>query len=198
MQAAKIRLVVAAQMHRTAGTLSFVRGNALVTGDYPNKSFDFVVSTGLGEFLKSDQIEIFYRNVHCVLAPGGVFFTNATRYEERGEAFLKTFELLTQSRTIDQLDALLDKRPWRNFKLVRDKTGLQTYADVNSFASPGSISRDLRTTNLAFRSVSSTITRRLPKCSEIWRRENQRSETAKIETDQTGGAWIKSQAESAG
>jgi cyclopropane fatty-acyl-phospholipid synthase-like methyltransferase len=110
MQAAKIRLVVAAQMHRTAGTLSFVRGNALVTGDYPNKSFDFVVSTGLGEFLKSDQIEIFYRNVHCVLAPGGVFFTNATRYEERSEAFLKTFELLTQSRTIDQLDALLDKR----------------------------------------------------------------------------------------
>ena len=141
-----------------------------MAGDYPNKSFDFVVSTGLGEFLKSDEIEIFYGNVHCVLAPGGVFFTNATRYEERGEAFLKTFELLTQSRTIDQLDALLDKRPWRNFKLVRDKTGLQTYAsyDVNSFASPGSISRDLRTTNLAFRSVSSTITRRLPKCSEIW------------------------------
>ena len=176
MQAAKIRLVVAAQVHRTAGTLSFVRGNALVTGDYPNKSFDFVVSTGLGEFLKSDEIEVFYRNVHCVLAPGGVFFTNATRYEERGEAFLKTFELLTQSRTIDQLDALWTSV--RNFKLVRDKTGLQTYADVNSFASPGSISRDLRTTNLAFRSVSSTITRRLPKCSEIWRRENQRSETA--------------------
>jgi SAM-dependent methyltransferase len=163
MQAAKIRLVVAAQVHRTAGTLSFVRGNALVTGDYPNKSFDFVVSTGLGEFLKSDEIEVFYRNVHCVLAPGGVFFTNATRYEERSEAFLKTFELLTQSRTIDQLDALWTSV--RNFKLVRDKTGLQTYAsyDVNSFASPGSISRDLRATNLAFRSVSSTITCRTSK-----------------------------------
>ena len=135
---AKIRLVVATQMHCTAGTLSFVRGNALVAGDYPNESFDFVVSTGLGEFLRSDEIEIFYRNVHCVLAPGGVFFTNATRYEERSEAFLKTFELLTQSRTIDQLNALLDKLPWRNFKLIRDKTGLQTYAcyDVNSFASP--------------------------------------------------------------
>jgi len=69
---------------------------------------------------------------------GGVFFTNATRFEERSEAFLKTFELLTQSRTIDRLDALLEKLPWRNFKLVRDKTGLQTYAcyDMNSVASP--------------------------------------------------------------
>ena len=62
------------------------------------------------------------------LHPGGVFYTSATRYEKRTEAFLKTFELLTQYRTIDHLDALLDKLPWRNLKLVQDETGLQTYA----------------------------------------------------------------------
>jgi SAM-dependent methyltransferase len=109
------------------GKFEFLRGNALLAAKYPNGTFDFVVSTGLGEFLKADEIEIFYRNVHRVLAPGGVFYTSATHYEKRSESFLKTFELLTQYRTIDHLDALLDKLPWRNLKLVQDETGLQTY-----------------------------------------------------------------------
>jgi SAM-dependent methyltransferase len=109
------------------GEFEFIRGNALVAQDYPSRSFDFVVSTGLGEFLKADEIEIFYQNVHRVLAPGGVFYTSATRYEKRSESFLRTFELLTQYRTIDHLDELLDKLTWRNRKLVQDETGLQTY-----------------------------------------------------------------------
>jgi SAM-dependent methyltransferase len=109
------------------GKFEFIRGNALSAEEYPNGTFDFVVSTGLGEFLKAAEIEIFYRNVHRVLAPGGVFYTSATRYEKRGESFLKTFELLTQYRTIDYLAALLDKLPWQNLKLVQDETGLQTY-----------------------------------------------------------------------
>ena len=109
------------------GKFEFIRGNALLANEYPNGTFDFVVSTGLGEFLNAHEIEIFYQNVHHVLAPGGVFYTTATRYEKRSESFLKTFELLTQYRTIDHLDALLDKLPWRNLKLVQDETGLQTY-----------------------------------------------------------------------
>ena len=109
------------------GKFEFIRGNALLAEEYPEGRFDFVVSTGLGEFLKADEIEIFYQNVHRVLAPGGVFYTSATRYEKRSESFLKTFELLTQYRTIDHLDALLGTLPWRNLKLVQDETGLQTY-----------------------------------------------------------------------
>ena len=109
------------------GTFKFFRSNALLTEDYPEGPFDFVVSAGLGEFLKADEIEIFYRNVHGVPAPGGVFYTSATRYEKRSESFLKTFELLTQYRTIDHLDAFLDKLPWRHLKLVQDETGLQTF-----------------------------------------------------------------------
>ena len=109
------------------GTFKFFRGNALLTEDYPEGPFDFIVSTGLGEFLNANEIEVFYRNVHSVLAPGGVFYTSATRYEKRSESFLKTFELLTQYRTIDHLDALLNKLPWRNLKLIQDETGLQTY-----------------------------------------------------------------------
>jgi hypothetical protein len=109
------------------GKFELIRGNALLADDYPGDGFDFVVSTGLGEFLKADEIETFYRNVQSVLASGGVFYTSATRYEKRSEAFLRTFELLTQYRTIDHLDALLGKLPWWNLKLVQDETGLQTY-----------------------------------------------------------------------
>jgi cyclopropane fatty-acyl-phospholipid synthase-like methyltransferase len=58
-----------------SGKVEFIRGNALLAGDYPDGPFDFVVSTELGEFLKNDETEIFYRNVHGVLAPGGVFCT---------------------------------------------------------------------------------------------------------------------------
>ncbi len=103
------------------GKFELIQGNALLAEEYPNGTFDFVVSTGLGEFLKADEIEVFYQNVHRVLAPGGVFYTSATGYEKRSESFLKTFELLTQYRTIDHLDALFDKLPWRNLKLVQDR-----------------------------------------------------------------------------
>jgi SAM-dependent methyltransferase len=109
------------------GRFDFIRGNALRAADYPEESFDFVVSTGFGEFLKADEIEIFYRNVHRVLAPTGVFYTSATRYEKRSESFLRSFELLTQYRTIEHLEALFGKLPWRNLKIVQDETGLQTY-----------------------------------------------------------------------
>jgi hypothetical protein len=53
------------------GKFDFIRGNALLAEEYPDGPFDFVVSTGLGEFLNADEIEVFYRNVHHVLAPGG-------------------------------------------------------------------------------------------------------------------------------
>jgi hypothetical protein len=55
------------------GRLEFIRGNALLAEDYPEGPFDFVVSTGLCEFLKGDEIEILYRNVYRILAPGGIF-----------------------------------------------------------------------------------------------------------------------------
>ena len=33
----------------------------------------------LGGFLNADEIEIFYRNLQRVLAPGGIFYTSVTR-----------------------------------------------------------------------------------------------------------------------
>lgn len=109
------------------GQYEFFHGNALIAEEYPKTSFDFIVSTGLGEFLNAEEIEVFYHNIHQALAPGGVFYTSATRYEKKSESFLRTFELLTQYRTIDHLDQILSKLPWKSLKLVQDETGLQTY-----------------------------------------------------------------------
>lgn len=105
----------------------FVHGNALLATDYPERGFHAVVSTGLGEFLKTPELEAFYRNVHAVLRPGGTFYTSATRYEKRSEAFLRAFELITQYRTTAELEKILGQLPWSRLSLVQDNTGLQTF-----------------------------------------------------------------------
>ncbi len=105
----------------------FHQGNALLADTYPVGEFHGMVSTGLGEFLKTPELEVFYRNVFDKLAPGGTFYTSATRYEKRSEAFLQAFELITQYRTTEQLEAILSKLPWSRLKLTQDNSGLQTF-----------------------------------------------------------------------
>jgi hypothetical protein len=61
----------------------FVRGNALERTAYPACGFHAVVSTGLGEFLETFELEQFYRNVHAVLRPGGTFYTSATALDRK-------------------------------------------------------------------------------------------------------------------
>lgn len=107
---------------------TFVHGNALLADNYPAVGgFHAIVSTGLGEFLKTPELEVFYRNVHAALAPGGTFYTSATRYEKRSEAFLQAFELITQYRTTEDLEKILGQLPWSRLKLTQDSSGLQTF-----------------------------------------------------------------------
>jgi len=76
---------------------------------------------------KTPELEVFYRNVHAALAPGGTFYTSATRYEKRSEAFLQVFELITQYRTTQQLEQIFAQLPWSRLTLSQDDTGLQTF-----------------------------------------------------------------------
>lgn len=105
----------------------FHQGNALLAETYPPVRFHAAVSTGLGEFLRTPELEVFYRNVHAALLPGGTFYTSATRYEKRSETFLRAFELITQYRTTEDLEKILGQLPWSKLKLVQDNSGLQTF-----------------------------------------------------------------------
>ncbi len=105
----------------------FHQGNALLGETYPAGPFHFVVSTGLNEFLVDSQLEIFFRNVHKRLVPGGTFYTSVTRKERRSDALMSAFELITQYRTTQELERILGKLPWSRMVLVQDESGLQTF-----------------------------------------------------------------------
>ena len=105
---------------------TFVCGNALDAAAYPTGGFHAIVSTGLGEFLETSELEQFYRNVHAGLRPGGTFFTSATALDPRSEAFLRAFELLTHYRTSGEIRHILEQRAWSELRITQDAFGLQT------------------------------------------------------------------------
>ena len=108
-------------------SIQYTHGNALLSEEYPEGPFHAVVSTGLGEFLKEGEVSQFYQNVYDVLAPGGTFFTSATREEKKSEWMMSIFELITQYRTTGDLEKIFRHLPWSTLTLVQDETGLQTF-----------------------------------------------------------------------
>ena len=105
----------------------FTCGDALDTATLREGHFDFIASTGLGEFLNDEQIATFYCNVESWLAPGGAFYTSATAWERRFVWLLKTFELEAHYRDQTQLRSLLESTPWQSIKVWHDTTQLQTF-----------------------------------------------------------------------
>jgi hypothetical protein len=108
--------------------VEYHNGNALLREQFPAGPFHCVVSTGLGEFLDAEQLAVFYGNVFEALAPGGTFYTSATREEKSSELLMRLFELITRYRTTGDLEKILRRQPWSRLTLVQDDTGLQTFA----------------------------------------------------------------------
>ena len=102
-------------------------GNALAAEDYPKLRFHVVVSTGLGEFLRDDELARFFRIVHSILEPGGTFYTSASRKHQRSDTLLRIAEIAAHYREPDELARLIDSLPWNCVVLTRDETGLQTF-----------------------------------------------------------------------
>lgn len=102
-------------------------GNALVPDDYPSSRFHVVVSTGLGEFLRDDELAAFYALVYEVMEPGGTFYTSATARDHRSDTLLRMAELVTQYRRMGDMERILRQLPWSRLVLTRDRTGLQTF-----------------------------------------------------------------------
>lgn len=101
--------------------------NALEADALKEGVYDFVSSTGLGEFLDDAQLVRFYGNVHRWLAPGGVFYTSATAWERRSAWMLETFELRAHYRDRAAFSGLLESCGWTHATFWRDATGLQTF-----------------------------------------------------------------------
>ena len=109
------------------GAAQYRRGNALVAGDYPPCRFHVIVSTGLGEFLRDDELAAFYTLVYDAMEPGGTFYTSATARDPRSDVLLRLAELVTQYRPAGAVKRILHLRPWSRLSLTVDSTGLQTF-----------------------------------------------------------------------
>jgi SAM-dependent methyltransferase len=113
-------------------SICFVEADALAPGSCaaacPDPAgWDFVASTGLGEFLDDRRCALFYANVHAALRPGGVFFTSALAPDRRSEWLPKTFELEAHYRTAHELQRLAATCQWRTTAVAHHRSGLGTY-----------------------------------------------------------------------
>jgi len=102
-------------------------GNALVPGDYPSSRFHVIVSTGLGEFLRNDELAAFYALAYDAMEQGGTFYTSATARDHRSDALLRMAEVVTQYRRAGEVERILRQFPWTRLSLTPDSTGLQTF-----------------------------------------------------------------------
>ena len=105
----------------------FHAGDALVRADYPKEKCHVVISTGLGEFLRDDELAAFYTIVYDRLEPGGTFCTSATATGRTLRGLLRIGELVTHYRQADDVESLLRRLPWTQLDLTVDPTGLQTF-----------------------------------------------------------------------
>jgi hypothetical protein len=102
-------------------------GDALDPSSYPTAQPHFIASTGLGEFLRDEELVRFYTNVFAALAPGGTFFTSAAAQGGGAKALLEAFELNAQYRTSAGIERILALQPWESVEITRDAIGLQTF-----------------------------------------------------------------------
>jgi hypothetical protein len=102
-------------------------GDALNRDDYPRLKFDVVISTGLGEFLRDDELAMFYAHVYDVMESGATFYTSATARDDRSDILLRMAELTTNYREPGEVESILRSLPWKRLVLARDPTGLQTF-----------------------------------------------------------------------
>lgn len=111
----------------TLGSVDFLQGNALIGSSYPRERFDFIASTGLGEFLNDEDLARFYWHVFDALEPGGLFFTSATAYERKSDFLMKAFEMEAHYRDRERIEEIFRALPWSELDFELDPSGLQTF-----------------------------------------------------------------------
>lgn len=114
-----------------AGTdraFEFIKGDALDPSSYP-RDLDLIVSTGLGEFLDDDELDLFYSACFSALRPGGRFVTSGMSRSKLADGLLRELaELHTRYRDADALTAALAKAGFTGIDVHSDRYGLQWLA----------------------------------------------------------------------
>lgn len=86
-------------------TLTTHHGDALDARTYGGE-FDFITSTGLGEFLDDEQLASLYAVFHRILRPGGVMVTSAMRRLRFSDYLLRLAELNVRYRMAEDLSTI--------------------------------------------------------------------------------------------
>ena len=107
-------------------TLTTHHGDALDPGTYAGE-FDFITSTGLGEFLDDEQLATLYTAFHRVLRPGGVMVTSAMRRLRFSDYLLRLAELDVQYRSADDLAAMARRSGFLTLTTSADRHGIQGF-----------------------------------------------------------------------
>jgi SAM-dependent methyltransferase len=107
-------------------TLTTHHGDALDPGTYAGE-FDFITSTGLGEFLDDEQLATLYAAFHRVLRPGGVMVTSAMRRLRFSDYLLRLAELDVQYRSAGDLAAMARRAGFLRLATSADRHGIQGF-----------------------------------------------------------------------
>jgi SAM-dependent methyltransferase len=101
-------------------------GDALDMRTYAGE-FDFITSTGLGEFLDDEQLATLYTAFHRVLRPGGVMVTSAMRCLRFSDYLLRLAELHVRYRSADDLAAMARRAGFLRLATSADPHGIQGF-----------------------------------------------------------------------
>lgn len=101
-------------------------GDALDMGTYAGE-FDFITSTGLGEFLDDEQLATLYAAFHRILRPGGLMVTSAMRCLRFSDYLLRLAELHVRYRSADDLAAMARRVGFLRLATSTDRHGIQGF-----------------------------------------------------------------------
>jgi len=107
-------------------SLTTHHGDALDPGAYAGE-FDFITSTGLGEFLDDQQLASLYAAFHRVMRPGGVMVTSAMRRLRFSDYLLRLAELHVHYRSAEDLAAIARRAGFVRLATSTDRHGIQGF-----------------------------------------------------------------------
>jgi SAM-dependent methyltransferase len=102
------------------------QGDALDLATYRG-SFDFITSTGFGEFLDDPQLTQFYSTLFRVLRPGGVMVTSGMRRTLVAGYLLDLAELHVHYRKLEDLAAIARAAGFTDTATSNDSSGIQGF-----------------------------------------------------------------------